>query len=329
MENHADLSRAALSSQAGFGGLIGTSIKMRQVYDLIGKVSQHTYPVLILGESGTGKELVAHCIHDLGPRRKKSISPVDCSALVPTLIESELFGHAKGAFTGADHTARGLFEAASEGTLFLDEIGELPLDLQAKLLRVLQEKEVRPIGSTERTPVNVRVIAATNRDLEEGVRRGTFRQDLYYRLNVVQIKVPPLREHRGDIPLLVNHFLKRFCYPQELPRTLSDDAMRRLMSSDWPGNVRELENAIESAVALSSEPVLRAKDLPSNIQFASAQSLPLDYEYLPLEEIERRAILQALRETEGKRLAAARILGIGKTTLYRKLREYAHDSSQS
>src|SRR6266850_1140682 len=274
MENHADLSRAALSSQAGFGGLIGTSIKMRQVYDLIGKVSQHTYPVLILGESGTGKELVAHCIHDLGPRRKKSISPVDCSALVPTLIESELFGHAKGAFTGADHTARGLFEAANGGTLFLDEIGELPLDLQAKLLRVLQEKEVRPIGSTERIPVNVRVIAATNRDLEDGVRRRTFRQDLYYRLNVVQIKVPPLREHRGDIPLLVNHFLKRFCYPQELPRTLSDDAMRRLMSSDWPGNVRELENAIESAVALSSEPVLRAKDLPSNIQFASAQSLP-------------------------------------------------------
>jgi len=329
MEDLANPSRVVQSSQAGFGGLIGTSIKMRQVYDLIGKVSQHTYPVLILGESGTGKELVAHCIHDLGPRRKKSISPVDCSALVPTLIESELFGHAKGAFTGADHTARGLFEAASEGTLFLDEIGELPLELQAKLLRVLQEKEVRPIGSTERTPVNVRVIAATNRDLEEGARRGTFRQDLYYRLNVVQIRVPPLREHRGDIPLLVNHFLKKFCDPQEPLRTLSDDAMRRLMSSDWPGNVRELENAIECAVALSSEPVLRAKDLPSNIQFACAQSLPLDYEYLPLEEIERRAILQALRETAGHRPAAARILGIGKTTLYRKLREYAHDSSQS
>jgi two-component system response regulator HydG len=325
MEDLANLSRAALASQAGFGGLIGTSIKMHQLCDLIEKVSQHTYPVLILGESGTGKELVAHCIHDLGPRRKKSISPVDCSALVPTLIESELFGHMKGAFTGADQTSRGLFEAANGGTLFLDEIGELPLDLQAKLLRVLQEKEIRPIGSTVRIPISVRVIAATNRNLEEGVRRGTFRQDLYYRLNVVQIKVPALREHRGDIPLLVNHFLKKFCDPQGPLRTLSDDAMRQLMISDWPGNVRELENAIECAVALSSGPVLRAEDLPSNVQFASSTCLSLDYEHLPLEEIERRAILYALRKTAGDRIAAARILGIGKTTLYRKLQEYARD----
>ena len=325
MEDHAPSPRAVPPSQAAFGGLIGASIKMQQVYGLIGKVSQHTYPVLIVGESGTGKELVARSIHCLGPRVEKPFVPVDCPALTPTLIESELFGHTKGAFTGADHNARGFFEAANEGTLFLDEIGELPLQLQAKLLRVLQEKEIRHIGSTERIPIHVRVIAATNCDLEAAVRGGTFRKDLYFRLNVVQIKLPALRERRGDIPLLVNHFLEKFSDPREPVHTISDDAMRRLTSDDWPGNVRELENAIERAVALSSDPLLQVGDLPSNLQYPPAQYFSENDELLPLEEIERRAIFRAMREAGGDKLAASRLLGIGRTTLYRKLRQYARD----
>jgi len=323
MQGPANPSRAEPHSQAGFGGLIGTSIKMQQLYDVIAKVSQHAYPVLILGESGTGKELVARSIHCLGPRVEKPFVPVDCSALTPTLIESELFGHVKGAFTGADHTARGLFEAANKGTLFLDEIGELPLALQAKLLRVLQEKEVRHIGSTERIPVNVRVIAATNCDLEATVRGGTFRKDLYFRLNVVQIKLPALRERRGDIPLLVNHFLEKFSDPREPVRTISDDAMRRLISDDWPGNVRELENSVERAVALGSDPILHVGDLFYSPQCPPAQCFSENDELLPLEELERRAIFRAMRETGGDKLAASRLLGIGRTTLYRKLRQYA------
>jgi DNA-binding NtrC family response regulator len=323
MQNVANPFLAAPPCQTEFGGLIGTSDKMQQVYDLIRKVSQHTYPVLILGESGTGKELVAHGIHALGPRRKKHFGPVDCSTLVSTLIESELFGHVRGAFTDAVSTKQGLFGAANEGTLFLDEIGELPLDLQAKLLRVLQEREIRPIGSTERIPINVRVIAATNRDLELAVRSGAFRRDLFFRLNVVQIRVPPLRERRGDIPLLVNHFLRKFVDPREPIRTVSDDALRRLISSDWPGNVRELENAIECAIALSpAGSVLGPDDLPSNVQFASTRCYLGADELLPWVEVERRAIFRAMQKTAGNRIAAARMLGIGKTTIYRKLREY-------
>jgi two-component system response regulator HydG len=324
MENHATPSRAVALSQAGFCGLIGTSAQMQQVFDLIEKVSQHTYPILILGESGTGKELVARSIHALGPRRKKPIAPVDCAALVPTLIESELFGHVKGAFTGADQSVRGLFVGASEGTLFLDEIGELPVDLQAKLLRVLQEKEIRPIGSTERIPVNVRIIAATNRDLEAAIRDRTFRQDLYFRLNVVQIKLPSLRERKSDLPLLVNHFLEKFSDPREPARTISDGAMHRLMSYSWPGNVRELENSIERALALSPGSVLQESDVPPNIGYEAGR-LPTDNEVMPLEEIERRAIFRALQQTGGDKQAAAILLGIGKTTMYRKLILYGHD----
>jgi DNA-binding NtrC family response regulator len=317
--------REQLRTRPGFGGLVGASIKMQRVYKVIEKVSQHGYPVLILGESGTGKELVARSIHFLGPRRERPFAPVDCSALVPTLIESELFGYVRGAFTGAEKSKQGLLEAAEGGTLFLDEIGDLPVDLQAKLLRALQEKEIKPVGSTDRVAINVRVMAATNRDLESAIRGGTFRQDLYYRLNVVQIKLPPLRERKVDIPLLVNAFLEKFSAPDRPTRTISEDAMRQLMAYDWPGNVRELENAIERAVALGSGPILHLGDLPSNLQYASAQGLPEKDELVPLEELERRAIFRALRETGGDKLAAARLLGIGKTTLYRKLKQYESD----
>jgi DNA-binding NtrC family response regulator len=316
------LMREELRSRPGFGGLIGMSPRMQRVYKLIQKVAQHTYPVLILGESGTGKELVARSIHFSGPRKNKPFAPVDCSSLVPTLIESELFGYVKGAFTGAQHTKQGLFESAGEGTLFLDEIGDLPIDLQAKLLRALQEREIKPVGSNERIGIRARVIAATNRDLESAIRTGGFRQDLYFRLNVVQIKLPPLRERKADISLLVNSFLEKFSDSERPIHTVSEDAMRRIMAYDWPGNIRELENAIERAVALGSGPILHVGDLPSNLQFNTAEKHPEGDELVPLEILERRAIFRALQETSGDKLAAARLLGIGKTTLYRKLKQY-------
>jgi two-component system response regulator HydG len=319
--------REQLRTRPGFAGLIGLSPKMQRVYKLIEKVSQHNYPVLILGESGTGKELVARSIHFSGTRRNKPFAPVDCSALVPTLIESELFGYVKGAFTGANHTKQGLMEAAGNGTLFLDEIGDLPVDLQAKLLRALQEKEIRPVGSTDRVSISVRVIAATNRDLEAAVRQGNFRQDLFFRLNVVQIKLPPLRDRKGDIPLLVNSFLEKFSDTEAPTRTISEDAMTRLMAYDWPGNVRELENAIERAIALGTGPILHVGDLPTNLQYGSGERLPQNDELLPLDELERRAIMRALRESGGDKLAAARMLRIGKTTLYRKLKQYDAQSN--
>jgi DNA-binding NtrC family response regulator len=319
--------REQLRTRPGFGGLIGVSPKMQRVYRLIEKVSQHYYPVFILGESGTGKELVARSIHFSGSRRNKPFIPVDCSSLVPTLIESELFGYVKGAFTGALHSKTGLMESAGSGTLFLDEIGDLPVDLQAKLLRALQEKEIKPVGSTDRIAISAtRIIAATNRDLEAAVRQGQFRQDLFFRLNVVQIKLPPLRERKSDIPILVNCFLEKFNESHGSVRVISEDAMARLIAYDWPGNVRELENAIERAVALGTGPILHVGDLPSNLQYGTGERIPQSDELLPLEELERRAILRALREAGGDKLAAARLLGIGKTTLYRKLKQYDAES---
>jgi DNA-binding NtrC family response regulator len=320
--------REELRTRPGFAGLIGLSPKMQRVYRLVEKVSQHNYPVLILGESGTGKELVARSIHFSGLRRNRPFLPVDCTALVPTLIESELFGYVKGAFTGAVHSKQGLMEAAGNGTLFLDEIGDLPVDLQAKLLRALQEKEIKPVGSTDRVSISTRIIAATNRDLDAAVRQGHFRQDLFFRLNVVQIKIPPLRERKTDITFLVNYFLEKFCDADGRPRTISEDAMARLVAYDWPGNVRELENAIERAVALGSGPILHVGDLPSSLQYGASERLSHGDELLPLDELERRAILRALREVSGDKLAAARLLGIGKTTLYRKLKQYETQSQR-
>src|SRR5580692_2854979 len=320
------LLREQLRSKPGFGGMIGVSAKMQRVYKMIEKVSQHEYPVLILGESGTGKELVAKSIHYSGIRKERPFAPVDCSSLVPTLIESELFGYVKGAFTGAMQSKQGLLEAAQGGTLFLDEIGDMPVDLQAKLLRALQEREVKPVGSTERRHINIRIIAATNRDLESAIRTGAFRQDLYFRLNVVQIKLPPLRERKSDIPLLVNSFLEKFGDPERPIRTISEDAMRRLMAYDWPGNVRELENAVERAVALGSGPILHIGDLPSNLQQDSNEKTLDSNELTTLDEVERRFIFRALRETNGDKLAAARLLGTGKPTLYRNPKHHGRKS---
>jgi DNA-binding NtrC family response regulator len=323
------LLREQVRTRPGFGGLVGMSPRMERVYKMIEKVGQRDHPVLVLGESGTGKELVARSIHYLGPRKDKPFVPVECSALVPTLVESELFGYTRGAFTGALQAKQGLMESANGGTLFLDEIGEMSLEMQAKLLRALQQKEIKPVGSTERRSINVRIVAATNRDLELATRNGSFRQDLYFRLNVVQIKLPPLRERKSDIPLLVTTFLEKFSSNCDTPREMSEDAMRRLMAYDWPGNVRELENAVERAVALGSGPFVSVHDLPSNLQYPTTERPPTKEEMLPLDELERRAILSTLNQTGGDKQAAARALGIGKTTLYRKLKQYQIERADS
>jgi two-component system response regulator HydG len=321
LQNENKILREQVRTQSGFGGLIGLSPSMQSVYKLTHKVSQHDCPVLILGETGTGKEMIARSIHFSGARQKAVFAPVDCSSLVSTLIETELFGHAKGAFTDAAQSKRGLLESANGGTVFLDEIGDMPVALQSKLLRALQEREVRPVGSTERRPINVRIIAATNRNLENEVRAGTFRQDLYFRLNVVQVKLPPLRERKSDIPLLVTSFLEKFSGTRGCPPTISEDAMAAMISYDWPGNVRELENCIERAIALGSGSMVEINDLPGTLIKFRSTAMPSTDEIVPLVELERRAILHTLSQIKDK-VMTARMLGIGKTTLYRKLKKY-------
>ena len=325
--------REKLRDEQGLGNLIGNSPEMEKIYRILSKVSQTSHPVLVLGESGTGKELIARSIHANGPKATKPFLPVDCGSLVPSLVESELFGHVKGAFTGATQSKNGLLACAEGGTVFLDEIGEMPLDLQAKLLRALQEKEIRPVGATHRVPINCRILAATNRDLALMVEQGRFRKDLYYRLNVVALRIPPLRDRREDIPLLAAHFLNRMCRNSGQKCTLADEALRTMSEYSWPGNVRELENSIERACALSSGPVLRIGDMPTQLQnfhlhawrtvpSAEEKKSSNSSEVTPLADLERQAILDTLRQLNGDKLTAARLLGIGKTTLYRKLKEY-------
>jgi two-component system response regulator HydG len=333
--------RERLRTQRGMGNLIGTSPEMEKVYRILSKVAFSTHPVLILGESGTGKELVARAIHGNGPNAARPFIAVDCGSLVPTLIESELFGHVKGAFTGANRAKEGLLSAADGGTVFLDEIGELPLDLQAKLLRALQEKEVRPVGATHSVPISARVLAATNRDLNAMVAQGLFRKDLYFRLNVVNLKIAPLRDRRQDIALLVEDFLEHAQRESGVSRSFSEDALRLLIEYDWPGNVRELQNAIERTCAMSSGPVMHMVDLPTQLQDfrahrreagltagSQADARPGEDHasagdaIVSIADMEKQAILSTIRQLKGDKLMAARLLGIGKTTLYRKLKEY-------
>ena len=323
-QRQADPSHEHGESPREIPGLIGTSERMRKVHRLTCKVALKRHPVLILGESGTGKELVARAIHQFGPWNEQPFVPVDCGALTPTLIESELFGHVRGAFTGAQQPRTGLLVGAGAGTVFLDEIGELPIELQSKMLRALQEKEVKPLGSNERVRFEARIIAATNQDLDAAVKRGTFRKDLFFRLNVVAIKLPPLRERKGDIPALVQYFISRYA-DRNGPSEVSDEVMGRLMSYDWPGNVRELENCIQRAVALGSGPAIQMQDLPSNMLFRLSGGASSQQELSTLQALERRAIQQALEVTGGDRIRAAKLLGIGKTTIYRKLKEYGLD----
>ncbi len=337
--------REKLRSQKGMGHLIGSSPEMEKLYRILSKVAVSTHPVMILGEAGTGKERVARSIHFNGPNNSAPFVPVDCGSLLPALIESELFGHVKGAFPGAMRAKEGLLSAAAGGTLFLDEIGELPLDLQAKLLRALQEREVRPMGGTAPVPITVRVLAATNHDLSAMVDQGRFRRDLYFRLNVVNLRIPALRDRRQDIPELAQYVLDRVQRETGVFHTFSDDALRAMTAYDWPGNLRELESAIERACALSSGPVVHMADLPTQLHHVATTQPPVAPPRRPVEgeaaanaeaagegagpggivsiaEMEKHAILGTIRQLKGDKLMAAKLLGIGKTTLYRKLKEY-------
>ena len=316
--------RERVSADLQLDGIVGTSPKIQDVLRMVSRLKDARTPVLITGESGTGKELIARAIHFRGPLARMPFVAVDCGALVPTLMESELFGHEKGAFTGALKAKTGLFHAANGGSIFLDEIGELPLEMQAKLLRVLQEKEIRPVGSNERVPVDVRVIAATNRDLENAYRSGTFRKDLYFRLNVVALHVPPLRERRTDIPQLVHFFLDRYAPGENIQVT--PPAMNSLLQYDWPGNVRELENCIARAVALGDHRVIDLPDLPPVIVGAEnlgiTREAAADLSSTALADLERLTIVRVFEQVGGDKALAGKMLGISRATLYRRLKRY-------
>ena len=316
--------RARLGEELTVNELIGTSVPMERVKEIIGKVAVTDSPVLIEGESGTGKELVAAAIHRLSSRAKRPFIPVNCSAIPQDLLESEFFGHVRGAFSGAVADALGLFRGADEGTIFLDEIAELSPALQVKLLRVLQEMQVRPVGSTKAYPVDVRVIAATNRDLERAMTEGSFRQDLFYRLNVVRIMLPPLRERRDDIQALVSHFLRRFNrrFHREV-RGIAPDALAALTAYTFPGNVRELENLIERAYAMGARDQIQLSDLPTLSKAAAAAPPVTSPDTVPaLGDVERELILKALAVFKDDKEAAAKALGISRRTIYRRLKEY-------
>jgi len=318
--------RERMDTETELHGIVGASAKIQEVLRMISRLKDTRTPVLIAGESGTGKELVARAIHFRGPYANRPFVAVDCGSLVPTLIESELFGYEKGAFTGALKSKTGLFQSANGGTIFLDEIGELPLELQAKLLRVLQEKEVRPVGSNQKMKVDVRVIAATNRDLEAEYRNGTFRKDLYFRLNVVTVHLPSLRERRSDIPMLVHWFLDRYAPGDSVQVTSA--AIKCLLQYDWPGNVRELENSIERAIALGDRRTIDISDLPPTISSASSSpdaGLEVPASSLTstdLEDIERATIQRVFEQVKGDKALAGKMLGISRATLYRKLKRY-------
>ena len=312
-----------------FGELIGQSQAMRQIYAVISAVSKNKSTVLITGESGTGKELVARTIHQKGPEGERPFVAINCGAMSETLLDSQLFGHRRGSFTGAIADHNGVFQAAVGGTLFLDEISEIPTALQVKFLRAIQEKEVTPLGSNRPVKVDVRIIAASNRNLEEEVRKGTFRDDLYYRLSVIPIHLPPLRERREDIPLLIEHFIATFSNEYNVePKQLAPDALEKLVSYPWPGNIRELQNVIERVFALSQTTEITRADLPTSV--GGFEEHPLNFtglsELPTLEVMEKSLIAAALQKSHGNKNEAARILSIDRQRLYRKIEKYELES---
>jgi two-component system response regulator AtoC len=319
--------RERVDTEIELHGIVGASPKIQDVLRMIARLKDTRTPVLVTGESGTGKELVARAIHFRGTFANRPFVAVDCGSLVPTLIESELFGYEKGAFTGAMRSRPGLFQSANGGTVFLDEIGELPLEMQAKLLRFLQEKEVRPVGSNQKFKVDVRVVAATNRDLEAEYRAGQFRKDLYFRLNVVTVHLPSLRERRSDIPMLVHWFLDRYAKGSSVQVTSA--ALKCMLQYDWPGNVRELENCIERAAALGDGKIIDVEDLPPAIrsvspvgEVAGPTSTQSSLSATDLEDIERATIQRVFEQVKGDKVVAGKMLGISRATLYRKLKRY-------
>ncbi len=320
--------REQLGNQYHPSNMVGNCSSMRQVYEQIAQVADSPATVLIRGESGTGKELVARAIHAASPRANKPFVAVNCAALTESLLESELFGHEKGAFTGATAQAKGRFELADTGTLFLDEVGELSPNVQTKFLRVLEESCFQRVGGARQIHVDVRVIAATNRDLPTMVSDGSFRADLFYRLQVIQIELPPVRRRTGDVPLLVQHFVQR--YASKMGRRIegvAPDAMDAMCAYPWPGNVRELKNAIERAMVLGEGPVLRLEDLPPSISAGGGDVTEAlgDVGVRTIKEMEREAIVAALRETQGNKARAAQLLEIDRSTLYKKIKDYEID----
>ncbi|TYP93671.1 two-component system, NtrC family, response regulator PilR [Fodinibius salinus] len=315
--------REQIDQEYNFNHIIGESEPMKEVYRMVERVSGATSNVLITGDSGTGKELVARAIHSNGDRAKKPFLAINCGAIPENLVESELFGHREGAFTGASSDKEGIFVAAHGGTVFLDEVAEIPLNLQVNLLRVLQEREVKPVGANNMVSFDTRIIAATNKDLEAEVEKGNFRDDLYYRLNVVELPLPPLSQRRDDIPLLVHHFLKK--YNKELKRNLkgiTSEAMSAMMAYEWKGEVRELENVIERAVLLSDHEYLQLENLPGAIRNVSGtEDIDMDSERLEeaVRVFEKHHIKSMLKRTDGNKSEAARLLGIDPSTLYRKM----------
>ena len=315
--------RAQGNNGSDFSNIVGHGKPMKTLFHVIKIVARSNSTVLIQGESGTGKELIAKAIHQHSPRRDRPFVALDCGTLPETLLESELFGHVRGAFTGAISNKKGLFEEADGGTLLLDEIADTTPAFQSKLLRALQENEIRPVGNNHLIKINVRVIASTNRDLKKDVERGTFREDLYYRLAVVPIMVPPLNRRREDIPLLVEHFLKKYCDQNERePKYISANSLGLLMNYSWPGNVRELENVIERAVLMSSGSEINPEVYPAETD-GEDNPLPLHQATREVtENVERQKIMEALQKAEGNRSRAARLLGISRATLYEKLKTY-------
>lgn len=306
--------------------IVGKSAPITEIFELIERLGDSTASVLITGESGTGKEVVAKAIHQAGVRKSKPFVAVNCTAIPESLLESELFGHSKGAFTGANADKRGLFEEAEGGTIFLDEIGDMDIALQAKILRVLQERTIRPVGSTQGKPIDVRVIAATHKDLKKAIAEGNFREDLYYRLAVIPVVMPALRHRTEDIPLLAHHFLNKYSLANGgRVHGFAPEALQKLIALPWPGNVRELENLVERLVVLSKNPTIQASDIPAGEEGNFESFLGQNASHLPtLEELEKRYIGMVLERTGSRKEKAAQILGINRRTLYRKEREYGY-----
>ena len=331
--------RSELHEKYQYSSLVGNSSAMQQIYRMVALVADKTSTLLVTGETGTGKELVARAIHYNGPRRNQPLVCVNCGAIPGNLLEDELFGHVKGAFTGAHQHRVGRFEQANHGTLFLDEVGTMPLDLQVKLLRVLQEREFQKVGGTTTIKVDVRIIAATNVDISERVKRGEFREDLYYRLNVIPIHIPSLRQRREDIPPLVTHFVRKFCSEQQqVLKQVSQQAMKHLVAFDWPGNVRQIENAVEMAVALSGDRLLLdLADFPMVEHTTPGELVPqnidipedgLDFNNV-VSELERRLILSSLEVTGGNKKRAASLLRLKRTTFVEKMKRMGMESTDA
>ncbi|MBI2530631.1 MAG: sigma-54-dependent Fis family transcriptional regulator, partial [Deltaproteobacteria bacterium] len=318
--------RTEVQARDRLHNIIGQSEAMQKVFETVAQVSDLFANVLITGESGTGKELIARAIHFNSSRATGPFVAVNCAAIPETLLESELFGYVRGAFTDAKKDRRGLFQEASGGILFLDEISEVPINLQAKLLRVLEDKEIRPLGANQSEKVDTRVLSASNRILDDMVRQGSFRQDLYYRLNVIRIELPPLRERSEDIPLLVDHFIRKFADGARRQVTgIQEEALTALKNYSWPGNIRELEHIMERAVLLGRGPMVGIEDLPPQLAACGENAAVLGTalaKQLTLRDLEREYIGKVLQTTQGNKTEAARILGVDRTTLYRKLEDY-------